>query len=56
MGGHVSTYGRGEDRTGFWWGNMRERVHLEDPGIDEKIILRRIFKKWDGGGWRCGLD
>jgi hypothetical protein len=41
---------------GSWWENLRERVHLEDPGTDEKIILRRIFRKWDGGGWGCGLD
>jgi len=20
--------------TGFWWGNLRERHHLEDPGVD----------------------
>jgi len=22
-----------------WWGNLRERDHLEDPDIDGKIIL-----------------
>jgi hypothetical protein len=22
---------------------------LEDSGVDGKIILRRIFRKWDGG-------
>jgi hypothetical protein len=41
--------GRGEMHTEFSWGNMRERVHLEDPGVDERIILRWIFGKWDGG-------
>jgi hypothetical protein len=37
--------------TGFWWGNQRERNHLEDPGVGERIILRRIFRKWDGEAW-----
>jgi len=35
--------------TGVWWGNLRERDHLEDPGIDGRIILRWIFRKWVGG-------
>ena len=35
--------------TGFWWGNLRERGHLEDPGTDGRIILRWIFRKWNGG-------
>ena len=34
-------------------GNMRDRDHLEDPGTDGRIILRWIFRKWDGGH---GLD
>ena len=25
---------KGEAYTGFWWGNLRERDHLEDPGTD----------------------
>jgi hypothetical protein len=28
-------------------GNLRERDHLADPGIDERIILRWNFSKWD---------
>jgi hypothetical protein len=33
--------------TEFWWGNLRERVQLGGPGVDVRIILRRIFRKWD---------
>jgi len=45
--------GRGGSYTGFWWGNLRERDHLGDPGVGRRIILRRIFGKWDV---RYGLD
>jgi hypothetical protein len=31
--------------TEFWWEKLRERGHLEDPGVDERIMLRWIFKK-----------
>ena len=30
--GHVARMGREEVHTGFWWGNLRERGHLEDRG------------------------
>jgi hypothetical protein len=42
--GHVARMGRVEMFIGFWWGNLGERDHLEDPGIDGSIILRRIFR------------
>ena len=35
--------------TGIWWRNLRENEHLENNGVDGRIILRRIFRKWDGG-------
>ena len=41
----------GEACTEFWWGNLGETDHWEDPGIDGKIILRWIFRKWDVGVW-----
>jgi hypothetical protein len=41
--------GRGGVHTGFWWGSLRERHHLEDPGVDVMIILKLIFRKYDGG-------
>jgi hypothetical protein len=34
--------------TGFWWGNLRERGHLENKSIDETIILKWIFRNWNG--------
>jgi hypothetical protein len=42
---HLARMGRGEAYTVFWWGNLRERDHLGDPGVDGKIILIWIFRK-----------
>ena len=34
--------------TRFWWGNLRERDHWGDQDVDGRIILRWIFRKWEG--------
>ena len=39
-------WGRGEAYTGFWWGNLRERDHLGDPGVDGRIELAQDRDKW----------
>ena len=41
-------WGAGELYTAFWWKNLSERDHFEDPGLDGKIILGWILRKWDG--------
>jgi len=43
----MARMGKGEVCTVFWWENMRERNHLEEPGVNGRIILRWIFRKWD---------
>jgi len=48
---HVARMGRGEVYTGFWWGNLREGDHFEDPGVDGMIILIWMFRKWDVRAW-----
>jgi hypothetical protein len=48
-GNIASRGGRGEVYIEFWWGHLRERDHLEDPGLDGRVILTWNFRKWDGG-------
>jgi len=53
--GHVACMSRGQDYTGFWWGNLTEGDNFGDPRVDGKIILRQIFRKWDWGEAWAGL-
>jgi hypothetical protein len=35
----------------FLWGNLREGDYFEDLGVGGKIILKWIFRKWNGEAW-----
>jgi hypothetical protein len=48
---HVARVGEERGVYRVWWENLRERDHWGDPGIDERIILKWIFRKWDVGVW-----
>jgi hypothetical protein len=43
--------GEGRAYTRFRWENLKEIDHLVDPGVDRRIILRRIFRMWNLVVW-----
>jgi hypothetical protein len=48
---HVARIG---ERKGVYWVLVRKPVgknHLGEPGIDGKVIIRWIFRKWEVGVW-----
>jgi hypothetical protein len=53
MGRTCCTYGERRGAYRDLVGKPEGRNHLEDPGVDGRIILKRIFERLDGG---LGLD
>ena len=43
-------WGRGEAYTGFRWGNLRERDHFEDPGVDGRKNIKMDLQEVGCGG------
>jgi len=55
LAGHVARMGTGEVHVRFWWGNLKERDHLKDLGVDGRITLKWMFNKWTRlNCLRCG--
>jgi hypothetical protein len=48
IGGACGTYGE-EAHAGFWWAVLKEEDHLEDPGIDGRIILNWMLREMGQG-------
>jgi hypothetical protein len=42
-------WGREEVYTELWWGNLRGEDHLENTGVDGRIILKWIFERLGAG-------
>jgi hypothetical protein len=49
--GHVSRMGEGRGVYRVLVENLRESDQLGDPGVDGRIILSWIFRKWVVGVW-----
>jgi len=49
--GHVARMGERRGSYRALVGKPEERDHWGKPGVDGRIILRWIFRKWDVGLW-----
>ena len=51
MGWAYDKFGRHEKCIVFWLTDLRERDYFEEHGLDRRILLKLILKKWDGDAW-----
>jgi hypothetical protein len=42
---------RGETCTGFWWESPKEKDHLKDQGVDDRMGSKWTLGRLDGGVW-----
>ena len=51
MGRHVESMGERRGVYRVLVGNLREKDHLGNQGVEGKLILRWLFGKWDVVVW-----
>jgi len=39
----------------LWWGNLKERAHLEDLSVDVSLVLKHTLNKYNGSVWTLCL-
>jgi hypothetical protein len=44
-GGLVERIKERRGATGVWWVNLREIIHLEEPDVERRMILKFVFWK-----------
>jgi hypothetical protein len=49
--GHITLMGESRGVYRVLDGEPEGKSHLEDPGVDGRIVLRWILRKWDVGVW-----
>jgi len=49
--GHVARMGEERGCIGSWWGSRRDGDHWGDLGVDGRIILGWIPRRWNVGIW-----
>jgi hypothetical protein len=53
---HVARIGEGRGIAGLWWGNLKEREHWGDPGVDGRIRHIKMDLQVVGCGVRTALS
>ena len=54
--GYIARWGKVEVYKGFWWENLRKSDHLQNPGVDGRIVFRWIFRNWDVRAWAVSMS